>query len=81
MSNLIDRVKFVVECEGISGLFWRVRRFLLPSTTNSKIFQKYKSLFKNKVAFKIGGPSPAFRHTNIFPIYEILKSVASHYKI
>lgn len=75
MSKLIDKIKFVIECEGMSGLFWRGRRFLFPSITNSKIFRKYKSLFKHKLALEIGGPSPAFRENNIFPIYEILEAV------
>ena len=75
MAKLTDKLKFVIESEGISGLFWRSRRFLFPSSTNSKIFRKYKSLFENKSALEIGGPSPAFRNNNIFPIYEILDSV------
>ncbi len=75
MFKLIDKVKLIIECEGISGLFWRGRRFLLPSTTNSKIFRQYKYLFEHRLALEIGGPSPAFRHNNIFPIYEVLAGV------
>ena len=75
MINLIKKIKFVLQHEGVKNLFWRGRRFFFPNITNSQIFHIHKSLFENKLALEIGGPSLPFKHNNIFPIYEILEGV------
>lgn len=75
MSSLVKKVKYVLQYEGIQGISWRLRRFLFPYSTSSKIFHRYKFLFENKLALEIGGPSPAFKHKGILPIYKILTGV------
>lgn len=71
--NLFNKIKFVIDTEGFSGLIWRIKRLFIP--TVSKLYKKNKDVFINKSAIEIGGPSKIFNSDSLMPIYSQLKIV------
>jgi SAM-dependent methyltransferase len=41
----------------------------------SKVFRSNKSLFEGSAAIEIGGPSPIFQNTGLFPLYAVAESI------
>ncbi|GAB2609563.1 hypothetical protein GCM10027035_02400 [Emticicia sediminis] len=73
--NLYQKIRLLIEVEGVSGIFFRIKRYLLPNRTTASIFRTYEHIFQDKLALEIGGKSKMFDQKNIFPIYNILSRV------